>query len=327
MTSAPPPAAPPPPSPPQEPPAAQPPPPPPPPGPPSWTTRGPLRRSRTDKILGGVAGGLAEYSGIDALLWRVGFVALTITGGFGILAYVLLWLFMPAAPHGPYDPAAASATPAARRRPGPRSPIPGVTLAALLIVEGLLVLVDKFTGWDLGPRAFLGSALLIVGLGLVAAAFSAGRTGRSGLIVLGGLLSMGLVGSTSVDWHEVHGSDFGDHTYVAERPADVQPVYRGSFGDMTIDLSHLDDDLADLSRPIVTRVNGGVGDIRIVVPDDADVRVSTHTGLGDVRVFGQTGRDSGLFAGQGTQSWVGDDRPEIDLTIDAAMGDVEVSRA
>src|SRR5919206_3919011 len=95
MTSAPPPAAPPPPSPPQEPPAPQPPPPPPPPGPPSWTTRGPLRRSRTDKILGGVAGGLAEYSGIDALLWRVGFVALTFTGGFGILAYVLLWLFMP----------------------------------------------------------------------------------------------------------------------------------------------------------------------------------------------------------------------------------------
>src|ERR671928_206856 len=69
----------------------------PPPGPP---VRPPLRRSRTDKVIGGVSGGLAEYSGIDTLLWRVGFVALTLAGP-GIPVYLLLWLFMPAGPAGP----------------------------------------------------------------------------------------------------------------------------------------------------------------------------------------------------------------------------------
>jgi phage shock protein C len=47
-------------------------------------------------MIGGVAGGLAEYSGIDPILWRVGFVGLTIAGGAGFVVYLLLWALMPA---------------------------------------------------------------------------------------------------------------------------------------------------------------------------------------------------------------------------------------
>src|SRR3954465_12595335 len=79
------------------------PPPPPPPGPP---VRAQLRRSSTDKMIGGVCGGLAEYSGIDPLLWRVGFVALALAGGSGVLVYLLLWLLMPSSPR-PYGPPGA----------------------------------------------------------------------------------------------------------------------------------------------------------------------------------------------------------------------------
>ncbi|RBY79552.1 PspC domain-containing protein [Geodermatophilus sp. TF02-6] len=60
-----------------------------------------LRRSGTDRMLGGVCGGLAEYSGIDAVLWRAGFVGLTVAGGAGVLVYLLLWVLMPAGPLGP----------------------------------------------------------------------------------------------------------------------------------------------------------------------------------------------------------------------------------
>jgi phage shock protein C len=60
--------------------------------------RPPLRRSGTDRMAGGVCGGLAEYSGIDPLLWRVGFVGLTVAGGAGILVYLLLWVLMPSSP-------------------------------------------------------------------------------------------------------------------------------------------------------------------------------------------------------------------------------------
>jgi phage shock protein C len=54
-----------------------------------------LRRSGTEKMAGGVCGGLAEYSGVDPLLWRAGFVALTVLGGSGIPIYLLLWVLMP----------------------------------------------------------------------------------------------------------------------------------------------------------------------------------------------------------------------------------------
>src|SRR4051794_39827576 len=70
-------------------------PPPPPPGPPAHAQ---LRRSRTDKMVGGVAGGLAEYSGIDPLLWRVGFVALAFAGGSGVPVFLVLWRPLPARP-------------------------------------------------------------------------------------------------------------------------------------------------------------------------------------------------------------------------------------
>jgi phage shock protein PspC (stress-responsive transcriptional regulator) len=60
-------------------------------------TRPQLRRSDTVRMAGGVCGGLADYSGIDALLWRVGFVGLTVAGGAGIPIYLLLWVLMPPA--------------------------------------------------------------------------------------------------------------------------------------------------------------------------------------------------------------------------------------
>jgi phage shock protein C len=62
-----------------------------------------LRRSGTEKMLGGVCGGLAEYSGIDPVLWRVGFVGLTLAGGAGVVVYLLLWVLMPSGPLRPGD--------------------------------------------------------------------------------------------------------------------------------------------------------------------------------------------------------------------------------
>jgi phage shock protein C len=60
-----------------------------------------LRRSSTDTMVGGVSGGLAEYSGIDPVLWRVGFVGLTLAGGAGVVVYLLLWVLMPSGPPRP----------------------------------------------------------------------------------------------------------------------------------------------------------------------------------------------------------------------------------
>ncbi|RYE64827.1 MAG: PspC domain-containing protein [Oxalobacteraceae bacterium] len=54
-----------------------------------------LRRSRTDRWISGVCGGLARASGVDAWVWRLVFVLFTLTFGFGAVIYVLLWIFVP----------------------------------------------------------------------------------------------------------------------------------------------------------------------------------------------------------------------------------------
>ena len=77
-----------------------------------------LLRSTTNKVLGGVCGGLAEYTNTDHLLWRVGFVALAVMGA-GILVYPLLWLLVPAA--GPDDPATSGIHETLRKGRSPRS--------------------------------------------------------------------------------------------------------------------------------------------------------------------------------------------------------------
>jgi phage shock protein PspC (stress-responsive transcriptional regulator) len=55
----------------------------------------PLTRSSTDRKLGGVAGGLAAYFGVDPLLMRVGFVVATLFSGVGLIAYLALLAFAP----------------------------------------------------------------------------------------------------------------------------------------------------------------------------------------------------------------------------------------
>ena len=54
-----------------------------------------LRRSRLDRWLGGVCGGLARTYGLESWVWRLIFVLFVLTFGFGILIYLLLWVFIP----------------------------------------------------------------------------------------------------------------------------------------------------------------------------------------------------------------------------------------
>jgi len=65
----------------------------------------PLRRSRTNRQIAGVVGGLAEYFRVDATLLRVIYVVGSIISAAfpGVLVYLLLWLLIPAA-EGPAGP-------------------------------------------------------------------------------------------------------------------------------------------------------------------------------------------------------------------------------
>ncbi|MBI4092694.1 MAG: PspC domain-containing protein [Candidatus Kerfeldbacteria bacterium] len=54
-----------------------------------------LQRSRTNRVIAGVCGGLARYFNLDPTLVRVGFAILTIFWGSGIVLYILLWVIIP----------------------------------------------------------------------------------------------------------------------------------------------------------------------------------------------------------------------------------------
>ena len=151
-----------------------------------------LYRSYKDKMLGGVAGGLAEYFAIDPTLVRIIFVVSLFAGGAGVLAYIILWIVVPEEPYAfaTSDPQTGSRTseeagsaqttsaqdtqaPDASDQPNPqqkyyqamteqkhkRSSILGV----ILVVIGLLFLLDNFI-----PRIHFGDfwPLLLVAIGI-----------------------------------------------------------------------------------------------------------------------------------------------------------------
>jgi phage shock protein C len=57
-----------------------------------------LRRSETDRVIAGVAGGIAHRFGINPTLVRLAWVLSVFFGGFGILAYLILWIVLPKGP-------------------------------------------------------------------------------------------------------------------------------------------------------------------------------------------------------------------------------------
>jgi phage shock protein PspC (stress-responsive transcriptional regulator) len=64
-----------------------------------------LMRSKDDRVIAGVAGGLAQYFNLDPTLVRVAWVVAVVFGGFGFLAYVILWIVLP---EGEQEPSAVA---------------------------------------------------------------------------------------------------------------------------------------------------------------------------------------------------------------------------
>jgi phage shock protein PspC (stress-responsive transcriptional regulator) len=60
-----------------------------------------LRRSRSDRWLGGVCGGMAPATGLPSWLWRLIFLSLALCGGTGAVLYGLLWILLPKEAAGP----------------------------------------------------------------------------------------------------------------------------------------------------------------------------------------------------------------------------------
>jgi phage shock protein C len=54
-----------------------------------------FRRSKNDQWLGGICGGLGKLTGLESWVWRLLFVTFSFYFGFGLVAYILAWIFVP----------------------------------------------------------------------------------------------------------------------------------------------------------------------------------------------------------------------------------------
>ena len=116
-----------------------------------------LRRSRTDRHVAGVSGGLGRYAGIDPLIFRILFVVLTVFGGSGILLYALGWLLVPEE--------GETESEGQRLMNGRSSRSKGSILALIVVVVAGVVAIGATvnSGWGIGGLG----VLAVIGLAAV----------------------------------------------------------------------------------------------------------------------------------------------------------------
>jgi phage shock protein C len=101
-------------------------------GPPTTSPPARLVRSRDDRLIAGVAGGIGQHLGIDPIVVRLVFVVLALAGGGGVLAYLIAWVVIPEGTTGAVEPRAGTAA-------------SGSVVAGVILVSiGGLMLVDRF---------------------------------------------------------------------------------------------------------------------------------------------------------------------------------------
>jgi phage shock protein PspC (stress-responsive transcriptional regulator) len=265
-----------------------------------------LERSRSEKILAGVCGGLGRYFDIAPAVFRLGFVVLTVIGGAGILVYLAAVLVMPK--EGEESSIAEDILKKRRDHP--------VRLVALgLIAVAILSLLARADTWPSAGAAWF----LVVAAGLVLLWSS---TRRRGIVVaLASVIALIAVAAAAAvvaafAWFDVSlGDGVGDHSYTPTTVGAVERGYDLGIGRLDLDLTQLPS-----GRPASVQAHVGIGELRIVVPRDTAVFVAAHVKAGSIDALGRhdDGRNARLEAGGGST---------LTVVANVGAGHVEVVRA
>jgi phage shock protein PspC (stress-responsive transcriptional regulator) len=285
-----------------------------------------LERSRSDRKLAGVCGGLARYFDIHPAVYRVGFVVLALLGGAGVLIYATAALVMPQEGHED-----SFATAALRNRRDRPWPLIGLGLIAVALVS----LLSRATLWPHGdawlPHLIAGAAnLWITRHSDRAASDTAARASEDSrrirrlvkgvAIGFGTLLALVLVGAAIVaaTFDVRLGNGVGDRSYVVAGAGDLRGTYKLGVGDMTLDLRNVR--FANGQTHVSARVD--IGDLRVIVPRNVALRVRGDAQLGKVEILGAS--DDGRNA-KAALDQVGKRLLVLDTHV--GVGQVRVTRA
>ncbi|MEV5878659.1 PspC domain-containing protein [Streptomyces sp. NPDC052101] len=212
--------------------------------------------------------------------------------------------------------------------PRPRGPrwIGGWVFLLALLAGGL----GTGLTWDRHPlgtslQTGLACALAVFGLGLMVSAFL-GRTG-AGTVFLAIVTAALLAGASAMP------KDITTHwrnaSWTPTATAQIRPAYDLGTGRGTLDLSGV---RPGKGRTVATHAHVGAGQLKVIVPADATVRMKIDVGVGDIRLPGDSRRDVDvqpdrhqsvtLAPAKGTK-----DAGTLDLELGVGLGQVEVSRA
>lgn len=285
-----------------------------------------LGRSRSDRMLAGVCGGLARYFDIHPAVYRVGFVILTLLGGAGVIIYVAAALVMPEEGHED-----SFATAVLRNRRDRPWPLIGLGLVAVALAS----LLSRATLWPRGDAWLL---LLILGAAILwitrhskaATADSAElatedsrliwRVFKGVAIAFGTLVALVLVAAAifAATFHVHLGSGVGGRSYIVAGTGDLRHAYKLGIGDMTVDLR----DVRFTSGETHVSARVDVGSLRVIVPGDVALRVQGGAQLGEVKILGKTadGRNAKATVDQTGER-------VLVLDTDVGVGQVRVTRA
>lgn len=274
-----------------------------------------LSRSTQDRMVAGVAGGLAEYIDVDPVFVRLAFVLGTIFGaGIGLLIYVIAWIVMPAG-----DRAATPAEPRPRRR-RERHMGGALVFGLILIVVGAVTLLATTDAVDLGGDWILvGLAALLVIIG--AAILVQSRRGLDGGLVFWGVaITVVLTIALQVDLSFESG--FGERRVSPASAEELERTYSHAFGSLRVDLRDLD---LPPGRTERLSIDIAFGDLVVNLPSEIAWRVKADAVFGSVEL---PGRELSGLARDGVETsedWETADK-RIDIDVSAAFGSAEVRR-
>ncbi len=216
-------------------------------------------------------------------------------------------------PTGAWQPPPAPPRPSNPRKRGPI--LFWFTMALAALGVGILGVVDV-SGADVPWSAYPALVLAVSGLMLLVGAFF-GRAG--GLILVGLLAAVAMAGGTLGERFD------GDvTTSVPASAAQVEDTYEFEAGELILDLSELADPENLDGRSI--HVDGDLGRIEVIVPDDVDVEVDAFVdGLGDTSVFGR--HDDGFEPRVIDTHDVRDEVATFSLEADLSVGEIVIHTA